>query len=400
MKRIYLDYASLTPIDPRVRREMARYSASEFANPSSIYKEGVAARKAVEDARKRVAASIGAHADEIVFVSGGTEANALALEGAARAAHRAGNQKPHLVISNIEHSSIMETAAMMERQGVEVTRVPVGADGLISPDELAKAIKPTTFMVSIMTVNNELGSIQPIREIAKAVRHARSQVTGPKDAPSRYPLLHTDAAQGAAYLDLNVERLGVDLMTLDGGKAYGPRGIGALYVRRDIGPDAPKPLIEPLIYGGGQEAGLRSGTESVPAIMGFARALDIAAEDREEEQSRLFRLKLAFFEGLRALRPDMSANPPGAQIDSPTQAPNILSVSIPGIDNELFVLRLDAHGVAASTKSSCLQDEAESYVLRAVGADSRTTVRFSFGRWTKPRDTARTLKVIAKILRF
>ena len=413
-KRIYLDYASLTPVDRRVLAEMKKYSGGSgstvgYANPSSIYKEGVAAKKAMEDGRTRVAGFLNAHADEIIFTSGGTEANSLALEGVLRAARRGGNARPHLVISNIEHSSIMETAAEMERQGVEVTRLAVDASGRVSPEELEKAIKPETLLVSLMIVNNETGSIQPIREIAKAVRHAREQIMplAADGTRSRYPLLHTDAAQAAAYSDLNVEQLGVDLLTLDAGKAYGPRGIGALYVRRG----AP---IEPAIHGGGQEHGLRSGTENVPAIMGFAKALDIVSGDHMrfgtknvskcigvgKEASRIQALKKAFFEGLKKLRPDVKLNPPGTGIESPSQAPNILNVSIPGIDNEFFVLQLDAHGIAASTKSSCLRDAEGSYVLRAIGADSGTSVRFSFGRWTKRRDVAKTLRVIAKILSF
>lgn len=410
MKRIYLDYASITPVDPRVVREMRRYSSLSYANPSSIYREGVAATQAMEEGRKEVAGFIHAHADEVVFTSGGTEANGLALEGAGRAARRAGNEKPHLITTNIEHSSIVSMVEMLEKHGVDVTRLAVGPDGRVSPDELKKAIRPTTFMVSVMTVNNEIGTVQPIREIAKVVRHARTHVT-----KSAYPLLHTDAAQAAQLFDLNVEQLGVDLMTLDGAKAYGPRGIGALYVRRGT-------PIEPIIYGGGQEHGLRSGTENVAAIMGFAKALELCRprplailvtkngpkqqvpqDDNKnpltfKEATRLLELKDLLFEGLRKIRPDITLNPAGLDISDPALAPHILNVSIPGIDNEYFVLQLDAKGIAASTKSSCLRDEDESYVLRAVGADSRTSVRFSLGRWTKPRDTAKTLKVVAKIL--
>jgi len=232
---------------------------------------------------------------------------------------------------------------------------------------------------------------------------------------SRYPLLHTDAAQAALYLDLNVEQLGVDLLTLDGSKVYGPRGIGALYVRRGT-------PIEPIIYGGGQEDGMRSSTENLPAIMGFARALDIACADhrafgtknvpksqvregggcagmRSKESRRLQALKGIFCAGLKKIHSDIQLNPLGASIDSSTQIPSILNVSIPGIDNEFFVLQLDAAGVAVSTKSSCLRDADESYVLQAIGADSRTSVRFSFGRWTRSRDAATTLRIIAKILK-
>lgn len=399
MKRIYLDYASLTPTDPRVAREMKKHSSADFANPSSIYTEGVAAKKAMEAARARVAGFVHAHADEIVFTSGGTEANGLALEGAGRAAYRTlaeplGPQaKIHLVTTNIEHSSVMETVGMLGTHGVEVTRLAVGPDGRIDLEELKKSIRPNTYMVSIMTVNNEIGTIQPLRDIAKAVRYAREHVA-PKNADgsrSRYPLLHTDAAQAASHFDLNVEQLGVDLMTLDGGKVYGPRGIGALYVRRGT-------PIEQTIYGGGQERGLRSGTENIPAIIGFAKALEMCAEGRLEEAARILRLKRSFFEGLLKIRPDVRLNPATLAVDDPALAPNILNISIPGIDNEFFVLQLDAKGIAASTKSSCLRDEDESYVLRAIGADSRISVRFSFGRGTSERDVRRSLRIIQGVL--
>ena len=417
-RRIYLDYASQTPLDRRVLREISAYSGSQYANPSSIYKEGVAARKAVDSARARIGALIHGHGDEIVFTSGGTEANGLALEAAGRTARRNGIAKPHLIISEVEHSSVMATADMLEKHGVEVTRLGVDPRGLVSVDELKKAIKPSTYLVSIMTVNNEIGTVQPIREIAKMIRHAKKAFKeacassnagtadsneGEIDSNKRnfgYPLFHTDAAQSALHEGLNVEQLGVDLMTLDSSKIYGPRGIGALFVRRGT-------LIEPIIYGGGQERGLRSGTENVPAIMGFAKAFEIAADERNNEVERVSRLRDYFLAGLRKIRPDLKVNPPVLDVsprrytqeDITSQSPHILNVSIPGIDNEVFILRLDAKGVAASTKSSCLRDAEESYVLKAIGADSRTSVRFSFGRATKKADLDTALSVIAKALK-
>lgn len=387
MKRIYLDYASLTPIDRRVLREMKKHYGREYANPSSIYSEGVAARKAMEDGRERVARTLNAHADEIVFASGGTEANSLAIEGAFLGARRAGIGKPRLIISVIEHSSVMETARMLEGRGVEVVRLSVGADGRVDPDGVKRAINKDTFMVSVMAVNNEIGSIQPIREIAKAIRHARADIT-----KSRYPLFHTDAAQAAvcagvpALCGLNIEQLGVDLLTLDSGKVYGPRGIGALYVRRGT-------PLEPVIRGGGQEYGLRSGTENLPAIMGFAKALEIASDEGRETR-RLSELKSFFAEGLKNIRPGISSNPS----DERNISLHILNVSIPGIDNEFFTLQLDARGIAVSTKSSCLRDEDESYVLRAIGADSSTSVRFSFGRGTRKADLKAVLRAVRLIL--
>jgi len=413
MKRIYLDYASLTPIDSRVIREVKKYSSAKYANPSSLYKEGVAAKKALEEGRKKVADFIHAHSDEIILTAGGTEANGLALEGALKAFIRGKisgtTERPHLIISAIEHSSVLETADMLEKYGFEVTRLAVNPVGIISLDELKKAIKPNTVLVSIMMVNNEVGTIQPIREIVKIIRHARKTL---HPAPyTLYPLFHTDATQ-ALYEDINMESLGVDLLTLDGSKVYGPRGIGCLFIRRGT-------PIEPIIYGGGQEKGMRSGTENVPAIMGFAKALEIAGQEREREAVRLRGLKRLFCEGLKRIgakinggedtyfaHTDKSVKKVDTLTDidnnraakSTKTSPHILNVSIPSIDNEFFVLQLDAAGVACSTKSSCLRDEDESYVLKAMGANSKTSIRFSFGRYTKKSDIIKAAKIIAGIL--
>jgi cysteine desulfurase len=251
-----------------------------------------------------------------------------------------------------------------------------------------------------MMVNNEVGTVQPIREIVKIIRHARKTVN---PIPSTlYPLLHTDAAQ-ALYEDINMESLGVDLLTLDGSKVYGPRGIGCLYIRRGT-------PIETIIYGGGQERGMRSGTENVPAVMGFAKALELLGAEHikighfsqlkwseskmvtpTDKSMRIYGLRALLIEKLKAIQSDITVN--GA-----TTSPHILNVSIPGIDNEFFVLQLDAKGIACSTKSSCLRDEDESYVLKAMKADSKTSVRFSFGRYTRKRDIIKAAKIIAGIL--
>ncbi len=383
MKRIYLDYASLTPIDKRVLAEINKYSAIEYANPSSFYKEGVAALGILKESRKRVASFLRALPDEIIFTSGGTEANALALEGVGRAAHRSGFTKPHMIISNIEHSSIIEVAHMLEKQGVEVTRISVGSNGLVSVDDIKNALKPETFLVSIMYVNNEVGTVQPIREIAKVIRQYRNT-----NSNSIYPLFHTDAAQAALFMDMNVDKLGVDLLTLDAGKVYGPRGIGCLYIKRET-------PIEPIIYGGGQENGLRSGTENIPAIAGFAKALDLVEKEKDKERIRITELREYFLKELKKIRSNIILN----SGDSNTQtSSHIISVSIPDIDNEFFLFQLDAKGIAVSTKSSCLRDEEDSYVLKAIGANNKTSIRFSFGRWTKKGDIRYVIKIIKKLL--
>ncbi|MDE2188522.1 MAG: cysteine desulfurase [Patescibacteria group bacterium] len=380
MKSIYLDYASITPLDKRVKNEMDRWSR-EPLNPSSIHSLGVKAKKVLDEAHRGVADFLHAHPDEIVFTSGGTEANGLVLEGTGRAAYRSGlakrgkSEKIHLIISAIEHSSIMETANMLERHGVEVTRLSVNKNGLVSLDELKKAIRPNTYLISIMTANNETGVIQPIREIAKIVRDARKKFfTEAVAACDNYPLFHTDACQAALYEDLNVEKLGVDFLTLDGSKIYGPRGIGCLYVKRNA-------AIEPIVYGGGQERDLRSGTENIPAIKGFVTALEIAKKNISSENRRVAELRDLFERGISQIRKDVIINSSGAP-----RVSHISNITIPGVDAEMLLLRLDAKGILCSTKSACLRDEDESYVLRAIGADSKSSLRFSFGRLTTTRD--------------
>ncbi|MEK7463957.1 MAG: cysteine desulfurase family protein [Patescibacteria group bacterium] len=351
MKRIYLDYASLTPIDKKVLREMKKYSTGDYTNPSALYASAVKAKKTLEDSKTRVAKVLHAHADEIIFTSGGTESNQLVL-----------NQfkGKKIVISSIEHSSIL--------RNVEVTHIPVDSRGLADLDLLKKSITAETSLVSVMMVNNEIGSIQPIQDIAKIVRDARK-------AFGTEIILHTDACQAAIHLSLYVEKLGIDVLTLDGAKIYGPRGVGALYIRR------------------GTIACTRAGTHNIPGIIGFALALELAEKNREKETARISKLKNFFFEELKKINSGIKIN---GSIEN--SVPSIMNISIPSIDGEFFVLQLDAKGIECSTKSACLRDEDESYVLKAIGASSKTSVRFSFGRKTTKKQLKKTLKIIKKIV--
>jgi len=344
MIRIYLDYASLTPVDKRVRKVVKKYETGKYSNPSALYATGVAAKKALEEAQARIAKILHAHPDEIIFTSGGTESNEIILRGV---------EGRHAVISAIEHSSIIKSA--------KATRVRVDRDGVVDLEELKKAITPDTVLVSIMMVNNETGSIQPISEIARIVR----------DAGKRYNtriFFHTDACQ-AGYLPLHVEKLGVDMMTLDSNKLYGPRGVGMLYIKR------------------GTMKVRRAGTENVPGIMGFAAALELADEMREKENRRLAELKEFFMSEVKKINPMVIIN---GSLDK--TSPHILNISIPGLDGEFAVLKLDAKGIECSTKSACLRDEDESYVLTAIGSSSRNSLRFSFGRDTTKRQLKKVLK--------
>jgi len=406
-KRVYLDYASLTPVDKRVQREIKKYSKPQYANPSSLYKEGVLAKKALEEGRKKSADFLGAQPDEIVFTGGGTEGNNLAILGGVESLREKGVEYSNMEVigSIIEHSSVRECFNYLQGKGVTVHILGVDKNGLVSPEELKKKISPKTVLVSIMTVNNEIGSIQPIREFAKIIRQARASlaVKAVKEADSpfnfqsfSYPIFHTDACQAALYEELKVEKLGVDLLTLDGSKVYGPRGVGLLYVKRNT-------PIAPIIFGGGQEKGRRSGTENLPGVMGLAKALQLAEAQRTSERERVSVLREVFLEGLKKIRPDMKIN--GGELVRPrltnelsTVCPHIINISLPGIDNEFFVLQLDARGVAVSTKSSCLRDEDESFVLKAIGADSKTSIRVSFGRMTTKREVRRALKIVMRVL--
>lgn len=351
MSRIYLDYASLTPIDKKVLKEMKKYSGGDFSNPSSLHASGVKAKKALDDARSRTAKVIHAHPDEIIFTSGGTESNKLVLNAF---------QGKKIVISAIEHSSIIKDT--------EAIRVGVDAKGMIDLEALKDSLTPETSLISVIFVNNEIGTIEPIAEIAKIVRDYNKK-------NGTHILLHTDACQAPVHVPLYVEKLGIDLMSLDGHKIYGPRGVGMLYVKRGT------LEIE------------RPGTENIPGIMGFTYALEMVEKNREKETKRIVELKDLFFKGLQEINKDIQVN---GSLENST--PHILNVSIPNIDSEFFVLQLDAKGIECSTKSACLRDEDESYVLKAIGANSKNSVRFSLGKNTTKSDLKKTLRVIARIL--
>lgn len=381
-RRIYLDYASMTPIDPAVAKTVLNYSGNGYANPSSWYGEGVAAKKVLDQSRRTVAEYIGAHSDEIIFTSGGTEANNIAIMGAIENIVRQGTKYSdlHIVTSAIEHSSVLECFNSLAKHGVNIDIIPVDTSGIVDINILKEKIIDNTVLVSIMMVNNEIGTIEPIKDVERLVRKSRNN----NRFGSQYPLLHTDASQGM-YVDIDVEKLGVSMLTLDAGKMYGPRGIGALYIRRQT-------PIAPTIFGGGQENGLRSGTENIPAIAGFAKAIDIISNEINSENKRLTDLRRQFIQGLKDVSDDAIIN------GGDNVSPHIASVSILGIDNEFFVMKLDALGVAASTKSSCLRDSGESYVLRSIGANSANTIRFSFGRYTRKADIKRVLNKIGRTI--
>ncbi len=394
-RRIYLDHAAVTPVDRRVQKIIKKVSRQFYANPSSIHREGVEASRVVAKARATIASLMRAHPDEIIFTGSGTEANNLAIFGAYDTM-----QNLHIVTSVIEHPSVLEPIRHLERKGVKVTYVGVDEKGIIDPKEVKKAITDETFLVSLMMVNNEVGTIQPLREIAKIVRHVRKDREDRKEHnkrdnyDSREIFFHTDASQAPAHIPIDTQLIGADMITLDSHKVYGPRGVGMLWVKRSV-------HIEPIIFGGKQERGLRSATENVPGIAGFAVALELCAPLREKESLRLGRLRDFFLTEIKTNFPDAVLN--GSENFSES-IPSIINISFLGADlgadNEFLLLQLDAHGIACSTRSSCLKDDPGSYVLKAMGLSEsaqRSALRFSMGRGTKKRHIKRLIKTLKKL---
>lgn len=390
-RRIYLDYASITPIDERVLKVMQK-AAKLFANPSSLYKEGVEAKKALQNARKEIAKLLHALSNEIFFTSGGTEGNNMAILGAYIKAREI-FKKPHMIVSSIEHSSVLECAKHLQTRGVEVTFIEPNEEGIIDPKKIRDALRPETFLVSVHLANNEIGTIEPIAEISKSIRHFKKNFSNPQSPISNpFPLLHCDACQAFSYVEINTLTLHVDLLTLDGSKVYGPRGIGVLYKKRGI-------EIGNLMHGGGQEMGLRGGTENLPAILGLAEALKISDKERVKESARLRKLQDYF---LAKLQKEV----PGALVNGSIseRLPNNINFCIPGLDAEFAVLQFDAAGIAISSASSCLSknEVSASYVVKAIRPEEScesSSLRISFGRSTKKQDIDLFFATYSKIRR-
>jgi cysteine desulfurase len=376
---IYLDHQATTPCDPRVLEAMLPYFTEEFGNPASrTHAWGWRAERAVERAREQVAALIGADPREVIFTSGATESNNLAILGAARAARSRGD---HVVTVRTEHLAVLDPCAALEREGFRVTRLDVGADGLLDPDKLRSALGPGTVLVSVMWANNEIGVIQPIEEIGRIARE--------HGVP-----LHSDAAQAAGRLPIDVEAARVDLLSLSGHKLYGPKGIGALRVRhRD-----PRLRLEPILYGGGHERGLRSGTLPTPLCVGLGEACAIAEREREAESARLRGLRDALWAQLREGLEGVHLNGCAER----RLAVN-LNVSFEGVEGEALLMGLP--DVALSSGSACTSARREpSHVLRALGLGERralSSVRFGLGRPTTRSDVDRAaVRVIAEVRRL
>ncbi|MBU0612172.1 cysteine desulfurase [Patescibacteria group bacterium] len=391
-KKIYLDFASTTPVDPRVSFWMQKILKNNFANASAIHNLGVETKKILEKSRMNVAKIIEAHGDEIIFTSGATESNNLAIFGTLE------NVKsiyPHIVTTNIEHPSVLEVCKHLEKnKKAEVTYVPVEESGIIDPKKIRKALKPNTVLVSVMYANNEIGTIQPIQEVAKEIRYFNK-------VNSKKIIFHSDTTQGINYLPIRVERLGVDLMSFNGGKIYGPKGVGILFKKRKV-------ELTPTIFGGNQEFGLRSGTENIVGIAGLSLALEITEKMKEKENRRLTNLRDYFIQKLLKLSSEIKLNG-----DLYKRLPNNINITIPRLPSDLLVLELSARGIFVSEKSACKAGEAgNSYVVEALSRNKSNSgkickkndkkigsLRFSMGRQTTKLDIDYTIKSLAEILK-
>jgi cysteine desulfurase len=400
-KRIYLDYASLTPIDKRVRAAMLPLLKS-VGNPDALYREGVAAKEILKRARSDVARFFGVKSDEVVFTSGGTESNNLAILGATAAAQAIpkGDGKIHAVTLRTEHSSVLAPFRELERRGIMVTYLGVKSDGLLDLKAFEEALRPETFLISISYANNEIGVIQPIHQIGQIIRRFRSIFNHGDNANNGiYPLFHVDACQAPPYLPVKAESLGADLISVDGGKSYGPSGVGALFVRRGT-------PLSPLLLGGGQELGRRSGTAAVYLAVGLAKALQLCEEQREAESARLFELRnQIYFQILKHFERRVGKTQQlillNGSLKRRERLPNNLNISLPGVDTEMLTLKLDTRGFAVSTKSACLAEERESYVVRALGRspiEAGATLRISLGRGTTAAQVKKFIFEITKLL--
>lgn len=383
-KRIYLDYAAATPILREALQAVVETSVL-VGNPSAIHSDGVEVRRVLEDARAKIARELACKRREIVFTSGGTEANNLAILGFAHHIQEAtplgygGLSGTHWVVSAIEHPSVLECFAEIELLGGAVTFVDPDSRGIITEDAVARSLLRNTVFVSVGWANSEIGTVQPIAKIAHAIHSSNSKI-----------IFHCDAGQAPLYLSPQVHTLGVDLFTLDSGKLYGPRGVGALFVRQSV-------ALKSILHGGGQEMGLRPGSENVALAVGFAKAFEYVSRERINEAKRLKKLRDDFALHLVNHIHNIVING-----DLKHALPHILNISIHDIDSsEYIALALDHRGISVSTKSACKEGEVRSYVVEALGGEewrANNTLRFSFGRDTNVKDIECALVVLAEIL--
>ncbi len=370
MNRVYLDYNATTPVEPEVLDAMLPYFSAEFGNAASIHTVGQRARAAVETARDQVAALLGARSQEIIFTSGGTESDNHAIFGIVRSAP--GTTK-HVITTSIEHEAVLNTCQALEKDGVAVTYLPVSSDGVISVEQVEEAIRPHTVLITVMHANNELGTVQPLAQIGKL-------------AAQRDIYLHTDAVQSAGKLPLDVNSLGVDLLSISGHKLYAPKGIGAIYIRAGS-------RLRQFLYGGHHQRGFRPGTENVPGIVGLGKAAELARHSLAADAERVSKLRDKLEQHLASSIPDSHINSANAP-----RTPNTANLTFPGIEGEALVIALDLKGISVSTGAACSSGAIEpSHVLTAIGLsadDARASIRFSLGRHTTESEINYALEAV------
>lgn len=373
--KIYLDYASTTPVDPRVVKAMLPYFDKVFGNTMSIHSFGQEAKLALEKSREIVAGLMKAKPREVIFTSSATESNNLALKGVAQANRKKGK---HIIISSIDHSCVTESAKWLEKQGFEITKVPVDKYGVVKIKELEKSIRKDTILVSVIHASNEIGTIQPIKQIGKICKE-------------KGVYFHTDAAQSFGKIDIDVNKMNIDLLTASSHKMYGPKGAACLYIREGV-------LIEPILHGGGHEFGFRSSTANIPAIVGFAKAVELCRKEMYKEQKRLSKLRDKLIKNILKKIPYSYLNGHPKK-----RLPNNVNVWFSFIEGESLAIELDLLGIAVSTGSACSSAKLEpSYVLMATGLlpeQAHGSLRLSLGRWTKEKDVNYVLKVLPGVLK-
>ncbi len=375
MRRVYLDHSATTPVRPEVVQVMTEYLTERWGNPSSIHSFGREAKKGMEEAREKVAALIGALPEEIVFTSGGTEADNMAILGTAYSLQKKGN---HIITSSMEHHAVLDACHYLEKNGFRVTYLPVDADGLVRVEDVEAAISDDTILITVMHVNNEVGTIQPIKEIGEVARR-------------KGIIFHTDGVQSAGKIPVDVKDLDCDMMTLSAHKIYGPKGVGALYIRKGV-------RLAPIGYGGGQERKRRPGTENMPGIVGFGKAAELAGLELEREMHRLTRLRDRLIDGLLTRIDHIQVNGHRHR-----RIPGNVNVSIRFVEGESILLSLDMQGIAASSGSACTSGSLDpSHVLLAMGLSHEVahgSLRMTLGRANTEEDIDYVLEVLPAIVK-
>ena len=375
-KQIYMDYAAATRVDPRVAKVMRKYEGAGFGNSMSMHQWGRQANEAVEKARSKMAGLVGGKAKGIIFTSSATESNNLALKGFIDSRP----DKKHIIVSAIEHKCVMESVNFLKRKGFEISMVPVDQSGVVEVKALEAMIRPDTLLVSVMGVNNEVGIIEPILEIGKICK--RKKV-----------MFHCDAVQGFGKIKIDVEKQGIDMLTLSSHKIYGPKGVGVLWAREEVLEE-----LDPLLHGGGQEGGKRSSTVNTAGIVAMAKATDLMMNDWEDEKKRLAKLKERFVKGVREKVSELKIN---GEIEKTVS--NMVNLSFAEVEGEAILMSLDDKGVMVSTGSACSANDLKpSYVLLAMGksvVEAHGSIRFSWGRWTTKEEIDYAIEMVVKVIK-